>query len=162
MIEREKDVMRRKTKKRRIMLDSTLFITTKETLLNTENAKTIELIRVGMDITDATMDKEKRDAMELAITNKELDHLRHLTNYYQYSTQAVVFLRSEFRETYAQFTNKRNLFSTCIAYFQEDTLMGMETCKYMQIWYEKAHQALERIDYINAVKKGRDSKKNDI
>jgi hypothetical protein len=83
-----------------------------------------------------------------------LDHLHHLAKYYQDSTQAVVFLRSEFRETYAQFTNERNLFTTCIADFQEDTLMGLETCKDMQRWYEKAHQALERIDYISAVQKG--------
>jgi hypothetical protein len=29
--------------------------------------------------------------------------------------------------------------------------MGLETCKYVQIWYEKAHQALEQIDNISVV-----------
>jgi hypothetical protein len=32
----------------------------------------------------------------------------------------------------------------------------------MEIWYEKAHQAMERIDYINAVQKGRDTEEHDI
>jgi hypothetical protein len=48
---KRKAVMRRTTKKRRLTLDSTLLITTEETLFDTENAKMIELIRVGMDIT---------------------------------------------------------------------------------------------------------------
>jgi hypothetical protein len=93
---------------------------------------------------------------------KELDHLHHQAEYYQNSTQAVVLLKSEFRETYAQFTSERNLFTACIADFQEDTLMGMETCKDMQRWYEKAHQALEQIDYINEVQKGRDTEEHGI
>jgi hypothetical protein len=36
---KRKATMRRTTKKRRLTLDSTLLITTEETLLNTENAK---------------------------------------------------------------------------------------------------------------------------
>jgi hypothetical protein len=71
-------------------------------------------------------------------------------------------MRSEFREAYAQFTNKRNLFTTCIPNFQEDTLMGLATCKDVHRWYEKAHQALEHINYISVVQKGRDSKEHDI
>jgi hypothetical protein len=42
---KRKDVMRRKTKKRRLTLDNKLLITTKETLLNRENAKTTNMIR---------------------------------------------------------------------------------------------------------------------
>jgi hypothetical protein len=38
--------------------------------------------------------------------------------------------------------------------YQEDTLMALGTCKDVEIWYEKAHQVVERIDYINAVQKG--------
>jgi hypothetical protein len=49
------------TKKRRLTLDSTLLITTEETLFNTENANMTELIGAGMDIIDATLDKEIRD-----------------------------------------------------------------------------------------------------
>jgi hypothetical protein len=40
--------------------------------------------------------------------------------------------------------------------------MGMETCKDMKRWYEKAHQDLEQIDYISLVKKGRDSEEHGI
>ena len=40
--------------------------------------------------------------------------------------------------------------------------MALEMCKDMEIWYEKAHQAVERIDYINTVQKGRDVEKHDI
>jgi hypothetical protein len=99
---------------------------------------------------------------QLAAAKKELDLLCHLAKYYQDSTQEVVFMRSEFRETYAQFTNERNLFTTCIADFQEDSLMGMAACKDMQRWYEKAHHSLDRIDYISVVQKGQDSKEHDI
>ena len=84
-------------------------------------------------------------------TLKELEHLRHLVKYYQDSTQATVFLRSKFQEAYYKFTNERHLFTVGIVYFQEDTLMALATCKDMEIWYEKAHQAVERIDYINVV-----------
>ena len=38
----------------------------------------------------------------------------------------------------------------------------LETYKYVERWYEKAHQVVERIDYIRAVQKGRDAKGNDI
>jgi hypothetical protein len=67
---KRKFVMRRRTKKRRLMLDSTLLIMKEETLLNTENANTIELTGVGMDITNATLDREKRDEKELTATKK--------------------------------------------------------------------------------------------
>jgi hypothetical protein len=52
---------------------------------------------------------------------------------------------------YAQFTSERDLFTAHIADFKEDTFMGLETYKDMQRWYEKAHQALEHIDYIRGL-----------
>jgi hypothetical protein len=55
---------------------------------------------------------------------------------------------------YEQFTRERDLFTTRIIGFQEDALMGWETYKYMQRWYEKEHKALEWIYYINEVYKG--------
>ena len=60
-----------------------------------------ELIRAGMAITDATLDREKMDEREVASMKKELDHLWHQEKYYQNSTQAVVLLKCEFREMYA-------------------------------------------------------------
>ena len=88
--------MKRTTKKRRIMLDISILITTEEKLFSTKHAKTAELIDAGMAITDATLDRERRDEKELATTLKELEHLGHLVKYYQDSTQAMVFLKSEF------------------------------------------------------------------
>jgi hypothetical protein len=58
---KRKYIMQRTTKKRRITLDHSILITTEENLINTKHAKTSELINVGMEITDATLDKEKRD-----------------------------------------------------------------------------------------------------
>jgi hypothetical protein len=151
---KRKAIMRRTTKKRRLTLDSSILITTEEKLLNTEHTKTSELIGVGMAITDATLDRAKRDEKELATALKELDHLCHLEKYYQDSTQATVFLKSEFQDAYAKFTSERHLFTACVADYQEDTLMALETCKDMERWYEKAYQAVEQIDYISAVQKG--------
>jgi hypothetical protein len=77
------DVMRRKSKKRSVTLDSTLLITIEETLLNTENAKTTKMIEERMVIIDAMLDIVKRDEKELVSTKKELDHPHHLVKYYQ-------------------------------------------------------------------------------
>jgi hypothetical protein len=85
-----------------------------------------------------------------------LDHLQHKEEYYQNLTQAVVLLKSDFLEIYAQLTSERDLFTAYIADFQEDILMGLENCKYMQRWYEKTHQVLEWIEYISKVQKGQD------
>ena len=67
--------MRRKTKKRRITLNITLLVTTEEMLFNTENYMMTELIRACMAITDATLDKSRRDEREVSTMNKALDHL---------------------------------------------------------------------------------------
>ena len=88
--------MKRTTKKRTLTLDNSILITTEEKLINMENAKTSELIDIGMEIINATLDKVKRYEEELAIALKELKHLRHLVKYYQDTTQVAVFLRSEF------------------------------------------------------------------
>jgi hypothetical protein len=88
---------------------------------------------------------------ELATMLKELEHLHHLEKYYQDSTQATMFLRSEFQDTYGKFTNEQHLFTAGISYFQEDTLMVLMNCKVAEI-----------IDYISAVQKGRDTKEHDI
>jgi hypothetical protein len=71
----------------------------------------------GMAIMDATLDRERRDEKELSAALKELEHLHHLEKYYQDSTQATVFLRSEFQDAYAKFMNERHLFTAGIADF---------------------------------------------
>jgi hypothetical protein len=40
--------------------------------------------------------------------------------------------------------------------------MALATYKDVERWYEKAHQSVEGIDYINAVQKGRDVEEHDI
>jgi hypothetical protein len=66
----------------------------------------------------------------------------------------MIFLRSEFQDTYAKFMNEQHPYTAGIFSFQEDTLMELATYKDVERWYEKAHQELERIDYINVVQKG--------
>jgi hypothetical protein len=63
----------------------------------------------------------------------------------------MVFLISKFQDAYYKFTNKRHLLTAGIVDFQEDTLIALATCKDMEIWYEKAHQAVERIEYISVI-----------
>jgi hypothetical protein len=53
-----------------------------------------------------------------------------------------MFLRSEFQDAYRKFMNERYIFIAGIDDFQEDTLMDLETYKDVEIWYEKAHQAV--------------------
>jgi hypothetical protein len=104
--QKRKAIVQRTTKKRRITLDRSILITTEENLINTEHAKTSELIGAGMEITDATLDRAKRDEEELVAALKELEHLRHLEKYYQDTTQVAVYLRSEFKEAYNKFTDE--------------------------------------------------------
>jgi hypothetical protein len=66
--------MQRTTNKRRITLDRSILITMEENLINTEHAKTSELIDAGMVITNVTLDREKWDEEELATSLKELEH----------------------------------------------------------------------------------------
>jgi hypothetical protein len=40
--------------------------------------------------------------------------------------------------------------------------MELATLKDMERWYKKAHQAMERIDYISTVQQGRDVEEHDI
>jgi hypothetical protein len=54
-----------------------------------EHAKTSELISAGMEIIDATLDREKRDEEELVTVLKELELLHHLAKYYLDSTRAT-------------------------------------------------------------------------
>jgi hypothetical protein len=120
---KRKYIVKRTTKKRRITLDRSILITIEEKLMNMEHAKTSKLIGIGMEITDATLDRAKRDEEELATTLKELEHLCHLVKYYQDTTQVAMFLRSEFQEAYSKFTDERHLFIARISELQEDTLM---------------------------------------
>jgi hypothetical protein len=148
---KRKFIVKRTTKKRRLTLDRSILITTEEKLISTEHANTSELIGALMAIKDATLNREKSDEEEAAATLKELEHLHHLEKYYQESTLASVLLRSELQGAYDKFANERNIFTARIVKYQEGTLMVLEMCKYIVRWYEKSHQAVERIDYISIV-----------
>jgi hypothetical protein len=76
--QKRKAIVQRTTKKRRITLDHSILVTTEENLINTTDAQTFELIGVGKALSDATLDRAKRDEKELATALKELEHLRHL------------------------------------------------------------------------------------
>jgi hypothetical protein len=78
------------------------------------------------------LDRERRVEKELFVALKDLEHLRHLEKYYEDSTKATMFLRSEFQYAYDQFMNERHIFIIGIVDFQEDTLMALETCKEME------------------------------
>jgi hypothetical protein len=151
---KRKVIIQRTTKKRRITLDHSILITTEENLINTENARTSELLGVGMEISEATRDRAKQDETELVITRKELEHLCHLVEYYQGTTQTMVYLRSEFEEAYNKFKKERHSFTVKIVKFQEDTLMVLTMRKDMEWWHEKAQKAIERLKYIDAVQQG--------
>jgi predicted RNA-binding protein len=119
-------------------LDQSILITIEENLINTADDHASELIGVGKSLSDAAQDRARRDEKELADTLKELEHLRHLAEYYKGATQTVVYLKDEFDRVYNEFKKERHLLISNIAEFQEDTLMAFTTCKEMERWYEKA------------------------
>jgi len=113
----------------RIALYRCILIITEENLINKENVRTLDLLDVGMAISEARWDRTKWYEKELATTLKELEYVHHLVEYYQSTTHTVVYLRSEFEEAYNKFTHKWHLFSVKIVELQEDTLMALMTCK---------------------------------
>jgi hypothetical protein len=143
-------------------LDHSILVTTEENLINTADAQTSELLGMGKALSDATLDRAKRDEKELATTLKELEHLRHLAEYYKGTTQTVVYLKGEFEEVYNEFKKERHLLTAKIVEFQEDTLMALVTCKDMERWYERVQQVVERLEYIEAVQQGRDKEEHGI
>jgi hypothetical protein len=91
-----------------------------------------ELISVGKSLLDATLDRARRDEKELVVALKELDHLRHIVEYYKGTMQKIVYLRGEFVGVYNKFKKERCLLTENIVEFQEDTLMALVTCKEME------------------------------
>ena len=69
---KRKSIMKRTTKKRRLNLDNSILITTKEKSIIMEHAKTSELIGAGMAIIDATLDREIQDEEEFSVVLKVL------------------------------------------------------------------------------------------
>jgi hypothetical protein len=111
---KRKAMMKRTVKRRRFTLDSTMFVTTEETLFDTKNTKVSEFLGVGMAITDATLDREKRDEREATAMRKELEHIRHQAEYYQDTTQEIILLKGDFMEVYSRFKSERDIFMTQI------------------------------------------------
>jgi hypothetical protein len=67
---KRKAIMKRTTKKRRLTIDSSILITTKEKLISTEHAKTSNPIGTGIAIIDATLDRSRLDEKELVAALK--------------------------------------------------------------------------------------------
>jgi hypothetical protein len=84
--QKRKAIVQRTGKKRRISLDHSILVTTKENLINIADARTSEQIDVGKTLSDAALDRARRDEKELAATLKELEHLRHIVEYYKGAT----------------------------------------------------------------------------
>jgi hypothetical protein len=56
-------------------LDHSILVTTEENLINIADAQTSEVISIGKSLSDATLDRSRRDKKELVIALKELEHL---------------------------------------------------------------------------------------
>jgi hypothetical protein len=160
--QKRKAIVQRTAKKRKITVDHSILVTTEENLINTADARTSELIGMGRALSDAAQDRARRDERELADTLKELEHLRHLVEYYKGATQTATYLKSEFSGVYNEYKKERNLLTENIIEFQEDTLMALATCKEMERWHERALQAVERLEYIEAVQQGREKEEHGI
>jgi hypothetical protein len=104
--QRKKAIIHRTTKKKSITLYRSILITTEEHLINKTHVKTSKLIDAGMTITDATLDRAKRDENEMAVALGEFEHLCHLVKYYEDTTTAIVYLRNEFKEAYNKFADE--------------------------------------------------------
>jgi hypothetical protein len=68
---KNKSILKRTTKKRRLTLYSSILITTEEKLISTEHAKMSELINTGIEITDATLYRTRKYEDKLVTALKE-------------------------------------------------------------------------------------------
>jgi hypothetical protein len=84
--QKRKAIVQRTAKKRNIIVDCSILVTIEENLINTADAHTSKLIGMGRALSDAAQDRARRDERELADTLKELEHLRHLVEYYKGAT----------------------------------------------------------------------------
>jgi hypothetical protein len=75
--------------------------------MDTVDAHTYELNCVEKALSEATHDRSRRDENELSVTQKELEHLRHLADYYKGSTQTTMCLKDEFDKVYDEFKKER-------------------------------------------------------
>jgi hypothetical protein len=82
---------------------------------------------VGKALSNATLDRAKRDKKELATTLKELEHFHHLVEYYKGTKKTIVYLKGEFEEVYNEFKKERHLITAKIVEFHKDTLMALST-----------------------------------
>jgi len=98
--QKRKAIIQRTAKKRRITLDQSILITTEENLINTADAHASELIGVGKSLLYTSQDRARRDEKELVDPLKELEHMRHLAEYYKGATQTIVYLKYEFGRVY--------------------------------------------------------------
>jgi hypothetical protein len=115
--QKRKAIIQRMEKKRRITLDHSILVTTEENLINIADAHTYELIGMGKSLSDVAQDRVKRNEKELATTLKELEHVRHLAEYYKSATYTTVYLRSEFNGFYSEFKKERHLLTMNIVEF---------------------------------------------
>jgi hypothetical protein len=107
--QKRKAEFQRTAKKRRISLDHSILVTTKENFINTANAWTSELIGIGKSLSYATLDRARKYEKELATTLKDLEHFFHLVKYYKGATQTIVYLKGEFVGVYNEFKKERHM-----------------------------------------------------
>jgi hypothetical protein len=96
-------------------------------LINTTDARMYELIGMGRDLSNDAIDRAGRDEKELEDTLKELEHLRHIVEFYKGATQTEAYMKSEFSEVYNEHKKEITLLTKNIIEFQEDTLMALAT-----------------------------------
>jgi hypothetical protein len=67
-------------------LDHSILVTIEENLINTIDARMSEIIDMVKSLSDATLDRARRDEKKLVASLKELEHLCHLVEYYKGAT----------------------------------------------------------------------------
>jgi hypothetical protein len=107
--QKKNSIMQRMTKKIRITLDHSILVITEENLINTTNAWKYKILGVGKALSNATLDRAKRDEKELVAALKELEHLCHLDEYYKGTMNTTVYLTGEFEEVYKKFKKEQHV-----------------------------------------------------
>ena len=101
--DRKRQLILKRTRKKWILTsDNVLMITMEETLLDIGQSMVSELLEVSMDISSATIDREREYERESDSMRSELLHLKHQVEYYHDTTQKLRFMGIEFREIYSQ------------------------------------------------------------
>jgi hypothetical protein len=149
---KKKSIVKRTHRKRKVTLDSGVLSTTEEVIIDTKKDKMSQLYSIGLAISHASYDKAIMEERELEQARVEIASLKHQVQYHQ-EAGGVTNFKKDLLEVHDRCLKvQEDLVMKEVALQEESLLFGL-TYKDVLWWEEKGANALEKIEFIQAVQK---------